>query len=209
MAKPNRRRNQTNSSTLKDDTLTKLDSLASKTKEAKKLENPSFKKNYTSYYKVLFLGIVIIGSLGVYSLFNGSNGGILDIGGSGNPSAVYINCITSEDVHYHFHLNIYIDNNIQNIPNNMGIRGNCVSAVHTHSEEVNYIHVEMQSSITTRPSLIDVFAVYRAVTDSKATLFATELMSVSGNVTATLNGANLSNFLQYVPVESDTINLYV
>ena len=197
----NRYKKKTAISDSKDETIAKLDSLTSKTKNENKLIKASPKQiNWT--YAGLIIGILVVGGLiGLSALFNNGSSLLPGISNTGPNATNYLVCEHSDTGdHYHFILELYTNGVIHNLPTNVGSKPNCLRPIHTHdgTGELNKIHVELPPSITKHPSIAEVIVVYKDTYPS-ATLTSTELLSVQGNVTATVNNVNNTNILNYVP----------
>lgn len=194
----------------KNDTLDALDRLSAKTKQSKQTEVGEFQNSRKTVYTAFGIIAILIASFSFYAIVINPNGDFNPFNPQTPPTLkTYTDCTGSTiTTHYHFHLFIYVHNVLKPIPADMGIRGNCVASIHTH-DNTGEIHIEMPPGLTTHPTLSDVFNVYRTMTDSSATFSANSLMDFQGNVTCTVNNSNLTNFVNYIPNDGDTINLRV
>lgn len=207
------RARKSNSQASKEETLARIDSLAKKAKQTKYHDKMSIKTTSTDQtLKVVgFIAVIIIvgGFVGYFTFFGSNNGTNINNNGGINPVQTnYLVCEHSNvGDHYHFTLEIYLNGELDNIPPDIG-RKSCVYPIHTHDDVPNKIHIELPSSIKEHPSINDVFTVYKD-SYSRASLSTNQLMGISGNVTATLNGKPLEDFLTYVPVDLDIVRIYV
>lgn len=204
-----RRSKDQNSKLANEQTLAKLDSLANKARKEKEVIIRHSPQKQTLLPKPVFYGliviIIVIGGFSGFVLLSGQGGTPVnpDTDTQGGFTAA---CLDSHSVtanHYHFTLQIFIDNAIQPIPSNVG-RISCMHLMHTHSDN-NRVHVEPTSEFVNHdPTINDFFEIWQQ-SNQFATLGNNTLLGKSGIVTATVKGVLMENIWDYIPVEGDTV----
>jgi hypothetical protein len=194
--------------TSNEETIAKIDSLAKKAKVAKQ-KDVLISGNQNQKYIAIFAIVIIFGGfVGYFALFGGGGSTNISSGGITTTQVNYLVCEHSDSGdHYHFNVEIYIDGVISNLPSDIGAT-TCLRPIHTHEGELNKVHVELPSTIRAHPTVSDFFTVYKDSYPS-ASISNNELMGVKGNVTATVNGVDLDNFLLFVPENLDIVRLFV
>lgn len=160
---------------------------------------------------IIFSGLLFSGALTGDAPFssNGNSGTgevpVITDNGQGSVSLQNM-CIqhTNLGAHYHYNIEIQIDNVPKPLPGNIGITNTCMRPIHTH-EAGGKVHVELPASYTgSAPTLGDFFNIWDQV------LSTTNLIGYEGPVNMFVNSANFTgSFNQYAPADGDAILLTV
>jgi hypothetical protein len=132
---------------------------------------------------VIFVGLLLSGTFSDTSLNNDgnskSNDDIFTNNDGSNFTPITELCIehSSLESHYHFKMNIYINNALRPIPEEVGISGSCMHVMHTHGSD-NTVHVELPSGYSgPSPTLENFFSIWGQ------TFSPTELLGETGLLT--------------------------
>jgi hypothetical protein len=132
---------------------------------------------------IIFVGLLLSGTFSDTSLSNSGKGQTNDDIFTNDDGSIFTPvtdlCIEHSNLesHYHFKMNIYIDEALIPIPEEIGISGSCMHVMHTHGAD-NTIHVELPTGYSgPSPTLGNFFSIWGQ------TLSPTELLGETGSVT--------------------------
>jgi hypothetical protein len=184
-----------------------------KKNETKNIENNSSNSNTLIYVAILSL-VIFVGLLSSGILSNdlsssnkdNSGNNIITTNDTGTIKPITEMCVdhSSVDTHSHFALEIYLYDQLKQIPANIGVTNTCMRPLHTHDDS-NEVHVELTSSYNgPEPTLGNFFVIW------EKSFSSSELLSEQGSVSMFVNGNLLDQVdVFYSPKDHDTIQLYL